>query len=159
MGTKVNLIMAYHPLTDGQMERIIQTLEDIPWACAPDFSENWSEHLLLVEFSYDKSYHNGIGMAPYENLYEKKYQSPLYWDEVGEKVVIGPWANPRTMDKVAIIKEKLNATQDRHKIWADLKRRPMQFEIGEHAYVNVSPMKGVFDSARLEAEPQICWTL
>ncbi|XP_073153229.1 uncharacterized protein [Henckelia pumila] len=82
-------------------------------------------------------------MAPYEALYGRKCRSPLYWDEVGEKAVIGPEIIQETVGKVAIIKEKLKAAQDRQKSWADLKRRPLEFEVGEKVYVKLSPMKGV----------------
>ncbi|XP_073064060.1 uncharacterized protein [Primulina eburnea] len=82
-------------------------------------------------------------MAPYEALYGRKCRSPLYWDEVGEKAIIGQELIQLTVDKVVIIKERLKAAQDRQKSWADLKRRPLQLGIGEKAYVKVSPMKGV----------------
>ncbi|XP_075504504.1 uncharacterized protein LOC142541946 [Primulina tabacum] len=68
---------------------------------------------------------------------------PLYWDEVGEKDVTGPELVQLTIEKVAIIKERLKTAQDRQKSWAYLKRRPLELEIGEKAYVKVSPMKGV----------------
>ncbi|XP_073019412.1 uncharacterized protein [Primulina eburnea] len=143
MGTKITLSMAYHPQTDGQTERTIQTLEDMLMACALDFSGNWREQLPLIEFAYNNSYHSRIEMAPYEALYGRKCRSPLYWDEVGEKSVTGPELIQLTVDKVVIIKERLKAAQDRQKSCADLKRRPLQLEIGEKAYVKVSPMKGV----------------
>ncbi|XP_073317309.1 uncharacterized protein [Primulina huaijiensis] len=82
-------------------------------------------------------------MAPYEALYGKKCRSPLYWDEVGEKVVVGPEIVQMTVDKVKIVRKKLKAAQDRQKSWADLKRRPVEFNVGEKAYVKVSPMRGV----------------
>ncbi|XP_042415129.1 uncharacterized protein LOC122004284 [Zingiber officinale] len=86
----VTLIMAYHPQSDGQTKRTIQTLEDMLRACALEFNSNWSEHLPLIEFAYNNSYHNNIGMVPYEALYGRKCWSPLYWDEVGEKAITGP---------------------------------------------------------------------
>ncbi|XP_073031304.1 uncharacterized protein [Primulina eburnea] len=82
-------------------------------------------------------------MAPYEALYCRKCRSPLYWDEVGEKAVTGPEHVQLIVDKVAMIKERLKAAQEKQKSWADLKRRPLELEISEKAYVKVSPMKGV----------------
>ncbi|XP_073291042.1 uncharacterized protein [Primulina huaijiensis] len=82
-------------------------------------------------------------MAPYEALYGRKCQSPLYWDEVGKKAIYGHELIQETVDKVALIKERLKIAQDRQKSWADLKRRPVKFEVGKKAYVKVSPMKGV----------------
>ncbi|XP_073021745.1 uncharacterized protein [Primulina eburnea] len=86
-------------------------------------------------------YHSSIGMATYEALYGRKCRSPLYWDEVGEKSITGPELVQETVDKVTIIKERLKIAQDRQKSWADLKRRPVEFTVGEKAYVKVSPMK------------------
>ncbi|XP_075504639.1 uncharacterized protein LOC142542080 [Primulina tabacum] len=82
-------------------------------------------------------------MAPYEALYGRKCRSPLYWDEVGEKAIVGPELVQITIGKVTVVREKLKAAQDRQKSWADLKRRVVEFNIGEKAYVKVSPMKGV----------------
>ena len=78
LGTKMNMSTAYHPQTDGQSERTIQTLEDMLRVCAIDFKGNWDEHLPLIEFSYNNSYHASIGMPPYEALYGRKCRSPIY---------------------------------------------------------------------------------
>ena len=84
MGTKLTFSTAFHPQTDGQLERTIQTLEDMLRACMLDFEGSWEKHLPLVEFSYNNSFHASIGMAPYEALYGCKCRSPSHWDEVGE---------------------------------------------------------------------------
>ena len=73
----MNLSTAFHPQTDGQAERTIQTLEDMLWACIIDFKGSWDYHLLLIEFSYNNSYHSSIQMAPYEALYGRKCRSPI----------------------------------------------------------------------------------
>ncbi|XP_075483770.1 uncharacterized protein LOC142523921 [Primulina tabacum] len=82
-------------------------------------------------------------MAPYEALYGRKCRSPLYWDEVGEKALVGPELVQMIVDKVKIVRQKLKAAQDRQKSWADLKGRPVEFNVGEKVYVKVSPMRGV----------------
>ena len=69
LGTQLNLSTAYHPQTDGQSERTIQTLEDMLRACVIDFGNGWDRHLPLVEFSYNNSYHTSIKAAPFEALY------------------------------------------------------------------------------------------
>ncbi|GJS80929.1 putative reverse transcriptase domain-containing protein [Tanacetum coccineum] len=76
--------MAYHPETDSQSERTIQTLEDMLHACVLDFGKNWDRHLPLVEFSYNNSYHTSTKAAPFEALYGRKCRSPVYWAEVGD---------------------------------------------------------------------------
>ncbi|KAL3510631.1 hypothetical protein ACH5RR_030032 [Cinchona calisaya] len=143
MGTEVVLSSAFHPQTDGQSERTIQTLEDMLRACAIDFKGNWDEQLMLIEFSCNNSYHSSIGMAPYEALYGRKCRSPLYWDEVGERRLTGPELIQITVDKITIIRDKLKAAQDRQKSWADMKRRPLEFQVGDKVYLKVSPTRGV----------------
>ncbi|WMV18820.1 hypothetical protein MTR67_012205 [Solanum verrucosum] len=68
LGTQVKLSTAFHPQTDGQAERTIQTLEDMLRACVIDFKGNWDYHLPLIEFSYNNSYHSSIAMAPFEHF-------------------------------------------------------------------------------------------
>ena len=85
MGTRLDFSIAFHPQTDGQSERTIQTLEDILRTCVMDLGGSWNDHLPLVEFAYNNSYHSSIEMAPYEDLYGRKCRSPLSWDEIGER--------------------------------------------------------------------------
>jgi len=81
---------AYHPQTDGQSERTIQSLEDLLRTCVLDHLGVWDEMLPLVEFTYNNSYHTSIGMAPYEALYGRKCRTPLCWYQDGEIVLVGP---------------------------------------------------------------------
>ena len=93
LGSKLKLSTAYHPQTDGQSERTIQTLEDMLRACVIDFKGSWESHLPLIEFSYNNSYHASIQAAPYEALYGRKcrkHRKPLCWNEVGERQLAGP---------------------------------------------------------------------
>ncbi|GJZ15402.1 putative reverse transcriptase domain-containing protein [Tanacetum coccineum] len=76
-GTSLDISTAYHPQTDGQSERTIQTLEDMLRACAIDFGKGWVNHLPLVEFSYNNSYHASIKAAPFEALYGRKCRSAV----------------------------------------------------------------------------------
>nr|GEV81920.1 putative reverse transcriptase domain-containing protein [Tanacetum cinerariifolium] len=76
LGIQLSLSTAYHPKTDGQSERTIQTLEHMLRACAIDFGNSWDRHLPLVEFSYNNSYHASIKAAPFEALYGRKCRSP-----------------------------------------------------------------------------------
>ncbi|GJS88240.1 putative reverse transcriptase domain-containing protein [Tanacetum coccineum] len=90
LGTNLDMSTAYHPQTDGQSERTIQTLEDMLRACAIDFGKGWVNQLPLVEFSYNNSYHASIKAAPFEALYGRKCRSPICWTEVGEDQILGP---------------------------------------------------------------------
>ncbi|GKG31589.1 putative reverse transcriptase domain-containing protein [Tanacetum coccineum] len=81
---------AYHPETDGQSERTIQTFEDMLRACVLDFGKGWDKHLPLVEFSYNNSYHTSIKAAPFEALYGRKCRLPICWAEVRDSQLTGP---------------------------------------------------------------------
>jgi transposase InsO family protein len=122
LGTRLNLSTAYHPQTDGQSERTIQTLEDMLRSCVIDFGGSWDSHLPLVEFAYNNSYHSSIGMAPFEALYGRKCRTPVCWLEAGEKQFAGPEIVQETADKVKGIRERLKAAQDRQKNYANKKR-------------------------------------
>lgn len=143
LGTKLKMSTAYHPQTDGQSERTIQTIEDMLRTCALDFKGSWDEHLPLVEFSYNNSYHASIGMPPYEALYGRKCRSPVNWDEVGERKVLGPELVQQTKEKVEIIQKRLIAAQNRQRKYADQDRKDMNCEEGEQVLLKVSPWKGV----------------
>nr|GEV38323.1 hypothetical protein [Tanacetum cinerariifolium] len=79
---------AYHPETDGQSERTIQTLEDMLRACAFNFGKGWVNHLPLVEFSYNNSYHASIKATPFEALYGQKCRLHVCWTEVEEAQIL-----------------------------------------------------------------------
>ena len=88
LGTRVHLSTAYHPQTDGQSERTIQTLEDMLRACVIEYGGNWDTHLPLVEFAYNNSYHSCINMAPYEMLYGRRCRTPTCWLEPGRRETV-----------------------------------------------------------------------
>ncbi|KAJ9565684.1 hypothetical protein OSB04_001650 [Centaurea solstitialis] len=100
LGTSVDLNTAYHPQTVGQTERTIQTLEVMLRACMLEFGGIWDDHLPLVEFSYNNSYHASIQCAPYEALYGRKCRSPLNWLEVGDGRLFRPDIVQETTDKI-----------------------------------------------------------
>ncbi|GKF12672.1 putative reverse transcriptase domain-containing protein, partial [Tanacetum coccineum] len=124
--------------TDGQSERTIQTLEDMLRACVIDFGGSWDVYLPLAEFSYNNSYHLSIRCAPFEALYGRKCRSSVLWAEIGESSLIGPELVQETTDKVVLIKEKLKAARDRQKSYADNRRKPLKFEVGDR--VMISPV-------------------
>ncbi|KAJ0494623.1 putative nucleotidyltransferase, Ribonuclease H [Helianthus annuus] len=100
----------YHPQTDGQSERTIQTLEDMLRACVNDFGNSWERHRPLVEFSYNNSYHTSIRAAPFEALYGRKCRSPLYWAEVGDSQITGPEHVIDTTERIAQIRQRRRPT-------------------------------------------------
>jgi len=90
LGTKLTMSSAYHPQTNGQSERTIQSLEDLLRTCILDHLGAWDEVLPLIEFTYNNSFHASISMAPYEALYGKKCKTPLCCYQDGETVLVRP---------------------------------------------------------------------
>ncbi|GJW36354.1 reverse transcriptase domain-containing protein [Tanacetum coccineum] len=121
LGTDISMSTAYHPETDDQSERTIQTLKDMLRACVIDFGKDWVKHLPLAEFSYNNSYHASIKAAPYEALYGRKCRSPVCWAEVGEAQLTGPGLIQETTEKIVLITQRMQAAQDRQKSYFDRK--------------------------------------
>ncbi|GJV25514.1 putative reverse transcriptase domain-containing protein [Tanacetum coccineum] len=108
--------------------------------CVLDFGGSWDVHLLLVEFSYNNSYHSSVRCAPFEALYGRKCRSPIMWAEEGECQLIGPELVQETTEK---IKDRLKVARDRQKNYADKRRKPLEFNVGDYVLLKVSPWKGV----------------
>ncbi|KAD5960497.1 hypothetical protein E3N88_11969 [Mikania micrantha] len=114
LGTRLDMSTAYHPQTDGQSERTIQTLEDMLRACVIDFT-----------------------------LYGRKCRSPLCWAEVGESQLTGPELVHETTEKIVQIRNRMAAARDRLKSYADKRRKPLEFQVGDRVLLKVSSWKGV----------------
>nr|GEV40203.1 putative reverse transcriptase domain-containing protein [Tanacetum cinerariifolium] len=143
LGTQLDMSTAYHPETDGQSERIIQTLEDMLRSCVIDFGKGWEKHLPLVEFSYNNSYHASIKAVPFEVLYGRKCRSPVCWAEVRDVQLTGPKIIHETTKKIVQIRKRLKAVRDRQRSYANVRRKPLEFHIGDRVMLKVSPRKGV----------------
>ena len=96
-----------------------------------------------MEFAYNNSYPASIGMAPYEALYGRKCRTPVCWDKVGERKLVGPEIVQVTCDKIKVIRDRLKIAQDRQKRFADNRRRDLEFEDGDMVFLRISPWKGV----------------
>ncbi|GJY01959.1 putative reverse transcriptase domain-containing protein [Tanacetum coccineum] len=131
LGTRLDMSTAYHPQTNGQSDRTIQTLEDMLHACVIDFRKGWERHLPLIEFSYNNSYHASIKAAPFEALYGRKCRSPVCWAEVGDAQLTGPELIHETPEKIVQIKQRIQAAHDRQKSYADVRRKPLEFQVGD----------------------------
>ncbi|GJR15452.1 putative reverse transcriptase domain-containing protein [Tanacetum coccineum] len=141
LGTRLDMSTDYHPQTDGQSERTIQTLEDMLRACVLDFEGSWDVHLSLVEFSYNNSYHSSVRCDPFEALYGRKCRSPIMWVEVGEGQLIKPKLVQETTEKISQIKDRLKAARDCQKSYVDERRKPLEFSKGKLAPRFVGPFE------------------
>ncbi|GJU92191.1 putative reverse transcriptase domain-containing protein [Tanacetum coccineum] len=122
LGTRLDMSTAYHPQTDGQSERTIQTLKDI------------------------------IKAAPFEALYGRKCRSPICWAKVGDRQLTGLEIIHETTEKIVQIKSRIQAARDHQKSYVYLRRKPLEFQIGDKVMLKVSPWKGVirFDEIQID---------
>ncbi|GJR94674.1 putative reverse transcriptase domain-containing protein [Tanacetum coccineum] len=112
-------------------------------ACVIDFGKGWDRHLPLVEFSYNNSYYTNIKAASFEALYSRKCRSPICWVEVGDAQLTGPEIVHETTKKIIQIKKRIQAARDRQKSYADRRRKPLEFKVGDKVMLKVLPWKGV----------------
>ena len=119
LGSKLTMSSAYHPQTDGQLERTIQSLEDLLRTCVLDHLGAWDEVLPLIEFTYNNSFHASIGMAPHQALYGRKCRTPLCWYQDGEMVLVGPKLLEQTTEKVRMVRDRMQASQSRQKAYEE----------------------------------------
>ncbi|GJV39773.1 putative reverse transcriptase domain-containing protein [Tanacetum coccineum] len=117
LGTQLDISTTYHPETDGQSERTIQTLEDMLRACVIDFGKGWERHLPLV--------------------------SPVCWAEVGYVQFMGPEIIHETTEKIVQIRQRYQAARDRQRSYANVRRKTLEFQVGDRVMLKVSPCKGV----------------
>nr|GEX94008.1 putative reverse transcriptase domain, ribonuclease H-like domain, aspartic peptidase domain protein [Tanacetum cinerariifolium] len=143
MGTRLDMSMAYHPEIDGQSERTNSTLKDMLRAYVIEFGNGWKRHLLLVEFSYNNSYHASIKAASFKALYGRKCRSPVCWDEVKDAQLTGPELIHETTEKIVQIKQRIQAGRDRQKSYANVRCKPLEFQVGDRVMLKVSLWKGV----------------
>nr|GEX99069.1 putative reverse transcriptase domain-containing protein [Tanacetum cinerariifolium] len=111
LGTRLDMSTAYHPETDGQSERTIQTLEDMLRACVIDFGA----------------------------LYGRKCRSPVCWSEVGDSQLTGPELIWETNEKIVQIKNRLLTARTRQKSYTNVRHRPLEFNVGDKVMLKVSP--------------------
>ena len=112
-------------------------------ACALDYGSSWDDNLPYAKFSYNNSYQASLKMAPFEALYGRRCRTPLMLDEVGDRQLFGPDLIKESEEKVKLIRDRLKIAQSRQKSYADSKRKEVTYEIGDRAYLRVSPLRGV----------------
>ncbi|GJZ78681.1 putative reverse transcriptase domain-containing protein [Tanacetum coccineum] len=112
-------------------------------ACVIDFGNGWDRHLPLIEFSYNNSYHTSIKVAPFKALYGRKCRSSVFWVEVGDVQLTGPEIIHETTEKIVQIKSRIQAARDRQKSYADVRCKPLEFQVDDKVMLKVSPWKGV----------------
>ncbi|GJX31203.1 putative reverse transcriptase domain-containing protein [Tanacetum coccineum] len=103
----------------------------------------WDKHFTFGEFSYNNNYHASIKAVPFEALYGRICRSPVCWSEVGDAQLTRPEMIRETTEMIVQIKNRLLAARSRQKSYADVRRKPLEFEVGDKVMLKVSPWKGV----------------
>ncbi|XP_076947962.1 uncharacterized protein LOC143620055 [Bidens hawaiensis] len=111
-----------------------------------DFGGSWDNHLPLAEFSYNNSYHSSIGMPPFEMLYGRRCRTPICWGSIGQRQLGSLEVVEATTEKLDKIKTFMKAAQERQKSYADKRRRPIEFKVGDQVLLKVSLWKGIIIS-------------
>jgi hypothetical protein len=143
LGTNLSFSTAFHPQTGGQTEQVNQILEDMLRACVLSYGAKWEDCLPFAKFAYNNSYQASLHMAPFEALYGRKCRTPLNWSETGESQVFGSDIIKEAEEQVQLIRNCLKAAQSRQKGYADSRRRPLTFQVGDFVYLWVTPLKGM----------------
>nr|GFB25713.1 putative reverse transcriptase domain-containing protein [Tanacetum cinerariifolium] len=142
-GLKTKILKAQvHPGAD----KMYYDLRDLYWwpGMKKDIADgSWDTHLPLVEFSYNNSYHKSIKCAPFEALYGRKCRFPVIWTEIGESQLIGPEIVQEATEKIFQINERLKTARSHQKSYADKRRKPLEFNVGDRVLLKVSSWKGV----------------
>ena len=122
---------------------MIQVLGDMLQGCVLDFPGCWNRYIPLMEFAYNNSYQSRIGMAPFEALCGRICRTPMCWTELNEHKIISPDLVKDNEEKVQIIQQKLKASSDRQRSYANLKGNDIEFEVGDKVFLKVSPWKTI----------------
>ena len=142
MGTKLCFRITFHPQSNGQSERTVQTLEDMLSTFALDYAGSWDHNLSLVEFAYNNGYHTSTKMAPYEALYDRRCRTLVCWEEVGEREPSKVELINQTKEIVSTMRKRLQTAQSRQKSYANNCRWLLEFNMGNQVFLKVSPLKG-----------------
>jgi hypothetical protein len=106
-----------------------------------EYPGSWDKNLPWAEFSYNNSYQESLKMAPFEALYGRQCHTPLNWIEQGEKAIFGQDIVDEAVETICRIQDNLKAAKSHQESYANKSHRPLQFEVGDHVYLKVSPMK------------------
>jgi hypothetical protein len=135
--------LAYHPQTDSQTEQVNQILKDMLKAYFLEHQGGSDKNLPWAEFYYNNSYQESLKIAPFEVLYGHRCHTPLNWIEPGEKVIFEPELVEEAEATTRRIQDNLKAVKSHQEAYANKRHRPLEFIVGDHVYLRVSPMKGI----------------
>ena len=141
LNTNLNFSTSYHPQTDGQTERTNQIIEDMLCMYVRTKPSKWEEYLHLVEFPYNNGYQTLAKMSPFKILYGRKCTTPINWDNLTDRLMVGPEMLQEMENMVRKVQQNLKEAHDRHKSYVDQKIRHLEFQVGDHVYLKVKSHK------------------
>ena len=112
-------------------------------ACIMEFKGVWSKYLPLIKFSYNNSCQVTIDMTTFEAVYGRRCRSPTHWYETGKNLIVAPDFVESTTEAVKLIQKQMKIAQSCQKSYADRRRRPLEFKVGDSIFLKVAPMKGI----------------
>jgi hypothetical protein len=136
-GMNLNFSTTYHPESDGKTKRVNRVIEDILRMYVMDKPSKCEDYLHLVEFAYNNGYQESLKMSPFEELYGRKCNTPVSWDNIADRAVVGPELLKEMEEKMLKIKQNLKVAQDRKKRYADKNRTHREFKVGDHVFLKV----------------------
>jgi hypothetical protein len=108
-----------------------------------EYQGSWDKYLPGAEFSYNNNHQKNLKMSPFEVLYRRRCRTSLNWIEPWEKVIFGRDIIEAAQETIRRIQENSKAMKSRQETYANKRHRPLEFKVGYHVYLRVSPMKGV----------------
>jgi transposase InsO family protein len=159
LDTQLCFSSSYHPQTDGQTERVNQILEDMLRASALQYGRSWDKSLPYAEISYNNSYQESLKMVPFEMLYGRRCQTPVFKSEIGERKVFGPDKLQEAEKQVRMVRENLCIAQSRQKSYAEHRRRELSFEVGFCLPQRVTYERFASFQGLRQARTKIHWTV
>jgi hypothetical protein len=139
--TNLNFNTSYHPQTDGQIERTNKIIEDMLYMYVRTKPSKWKDYPHLVEFTFNNGYQTLLKLSPIEVLYIRKFATPISWDNPVEKIMVGLEMLQEMDNMVRKVQPKLKEVHNKQKIYADQKRRHLEFQVGDHVYLKVKAQK------------------
>ena len=149
LGTKLNISSSYHTEIDGKIEQVNQFLEDMLRMYYVDYPTKWEDYLYFIEFAYNNDYHSYLGMAPFEALYGQKCRTPLSLDNIKDWVTVRNDTIREMEEQIKGIWKRLKEVENQNKSYADLKRTPMEFSIGDKVFLRVKIEKSTIKYSKL----------
>ena len=137
----MNFSIAYHPQTYGQTERVNQVLDDMLRMYVMNRTSKWEDYFHLLKFAYNNGKQATMGMSLFKALYGKKCITLVNWDDSVNRVILGPKIPKEMEHEIVKIRQNLKTSQDRKKIYADLKRSRKEFKVRDHVYLQVNIKK------------------